>query len=103
MTEGKTSPEQVQGCDGAMKRKEREKERRDTERSRLIRQTVSEQVFIYFLIRMTRSIVALCSVLQLILCDHIASRALMSEAHESPLELFGDVSHVAGTICKWHF
>lgn len=52
MTEGKKSPEQVQDCDGAMEKKERGKERRDTERRRLIRETVSEELFMYFLIRL---------------------------------------------------
>lgn len=78
MTEGKTSPEQVQDCDGAMERKEREKERRDTERRRLMQETVSEQVLMYFLIRMTHSLVALHMGLQYILCARITSRALMS-------------------------
>lgn len=100
MTEGKTSPEQEQDCDGAMERKEREKERRDRERRGLIWGIVSEQVFRYFFIRVTQSPVAVHVVLHCILCDPTSSRALMSRACESPPEHFCAVNQVAGTICK---
>lgn len=107
VTEGKKSPEQVQDCDGAMEKKEREKERRDTERRRLIRETVSEQfscissVDVGCTVLLNDTEPCLHIVLQSILCDPITmSQALTPLAHESPLEPFCEEIQLASTICK---